>query len=212
MCVAGQRNVVVGIQLQVVLYEALGSVLLALVLKLLGALAEVVVDHALHVLLPHGVQLLGVAAGDSLDVCFHGREEVGEVEQRVAIGGDGVGHYAFGDKTIALHAEDGVIERTTLAEACVTMSADIAVGTVGVGLAYEERLAQVDVLLAGVLLQHLALQECKSRVAPAGTGVVLVLDAGNGVLQHCGEHERVGRNLLGILSHCGQSAYSCYCH
>ena len=207
VCVAGQRHVVVGIQLQVVLHKALGSVLLALVFKLCGALAEVVVQHALYILLPDGVDLLGIACSDSLDVCLHGREEVGEVEQRVTIRGDGVGHDTLGDETIALHAEDGVIERTALAEACVAMSADVAVGTVGVGLANEERLAQVDVGLAGVLLQNLALQESKSRVAPAGTRVVLVLDAGYGVLKHGGEHERIG-----LLGHCGQRAYCCYCH
>ena len=207
MCVAGQRHVVVGVQLQVVLHKALGSVLLALVFKLCGALAKVVVQHTLHVLLPDGVDLLGVACSDSLDVSLHGREEVGEVEQRVTVGGDGVGHDTLGDETVALHAEDGIVERTALAEACIAMSAYVAVGTVGVGLANEERLAQVDVGLAGVLLQNLALKERKSRVAPAGTRVVLVLDAGYRVLQHGGEHERVS-----LLGHCGQRAYCCNCH
>ena len=205
MGVARKAYIVLGVEGQIVLDEALGSILLALVGKLLGALAEVVVNHVLHIALPAGINLAGIAGGDSLQIGLHGREEVGEVEEGVTVVGDGIRHAcALGDKAVAVHAEDSVVEASALAEAGVTVGTHVAVGTVHIGLAYEEAFAKVDVGHLGMLLQHFALEESKAGVSPARTAVLLVLDAGHGIFNHCGENKRVLGQflLLGLGSHC----------
>ena len=189
--ITGERYVVVGIEFEVILHEGFRCIFHAFVRELGGALAKVAVEHRLHVLLPDGVDFLGIALGDGVDISLHGREEGGEVEQRIAVEGVGVGHQAFGNQTVAVHAEDGVVERTTLAETGITMGAHVAVGAVGVGLADEEGFAEVNVLLLGVFLDDFALEEGQGRITPASTRVVLVLDGRNGVGNHRGEHERV---------------------
>ena len=202
MGVGGEAHIVVGVQAHI-LREALRGIGLALVGELGGCLAEVVVDHALHALLPHGIDAFGVALGDGAHVSLHGGKEAGEVVQAVAVGQHGVGHGALGHQTLVLQAIDGVVERAALREAGVAVGADVAVGAVHVGVAHEEALAQVDVLHLGMLLQDLTFQEGVGAVGPAGAAVVLVLDAGHGVRNHGGEDERVAARGR-LLCHGGQ--------
>ena len=204
VCVAGQANVIVGVELEVILDEALWCVAHAFVLELFGALAEVAVEHALQGAFPSlGIDLLCSALRDALQVGRHGREELAEVEERVAVFGDGIRHEPFGDEAIVLHAVDGVLERAALAEAGVAMGADVLVGAVNVGLADEERLAEVEVVLQGwILLDGFTLQESQRRVSPAGAAAVLVLDTGDGLFDDGGEDEAVVVGLL-LLVLCG---------
>ena len=205
MGVACKAYIVLGIEGQIVLYKTLGSILLALVGKLRGALAEIVVNHMLHIALPAGIDLAGIAGGDSLQIGFHGREEVGEVVEGVTVVGDGIRHACtLGYKAVAVHAENSIVETSALAEAGIAMGTHVAVGTVHIGLAHEEAFAKVNVGHFGMLLQHFALEESKAGVSPAGTAVLLVLDAGHGIFNHCGENKRVLGQflLLGLGSHC----------
>ena len=204
--IAGQADVVVGVELEVILDEALWRVAHAFVLELFGALAEVAVEHALQSAFPSlGIDLLCSALRDALQVGSHGREELAEVEERVAVFGDGIRHDAFGDEAIVLHAVDGVLERAALAEAGVAMGADVLVGAVNVGLADEERLAEVEVVLQGrVPLDGFALEEYQRRISPASTRTVLVLDACHGLFDDGCEDEGVVVCflLLLVLSSC----------
>ena len=80
------------------------------------------------------------------------------------------------------------------------MGTDVLVGTIHIGLADEEGLAEVEVVLhLGVLLDDFTLQESQGGVGPAGAAAVLVLDAGDGMLNDGGEDEGVLRVFLLVL-------------
>ena len=86
------------------------------------------------------------------------------------------------------------------------MGADVAVGTVCIGVGHQEGFAEVEVFgfELGILFQRFALEECQRRICPAGTRVVLVFDACDGVSHNGGEHEGVfGKTFLfGSCLHC----------
>ena len=67
------------------------------------------------------------------------------------------------------------------------MSAHGLVGTVEISIVYDVHLREVILALAHA--EQLSLEESHGRVAPAGTGTILILNRGNGVLLHGGEYE-----------------------
>ena len=213
MGVGRETHVVVGVETEIVAHVGFGRVFLAFHGEAFGGYAEVAIEHLLHRFLPDGVDGLVVAGGNGFHIGFKSGPELGEVEQAVAVREFGIGHHAFGSETVVLHAVDSVIERATLRKTGVTVGAHIAVGTVGIGFRHQKRLAKVELLWVetGVLAEGFAFEESKGRIGPAGTRVILVLDAGHGVGHNSGEDERIffcGR-CFGLSGSSPQGAEGC---
>ena len=110
-----QAYVVSRIKLEIVLNVRLGSVFLACYLESLRIFSKIAIEHLLNSLLPNGVDGLLVLVGrHALHESFETGPELTEVEEAIAIGEVGVGHSAFGSKSVVLHGVDGVVERAAL--------------------------------------------------------------------------------------------------
>ena len=182
MGVRGDADVVVGVEAKA-LAEALGGVLHAFVVELLGDLAKVNLVDGLDGFEPEGfavgavLQFLQLAFGHGLDHAVGEGAELCVVGEGVAVSGAG-GHFGVGDHAVVFEAVDDVVEGAALAEGDVAVCADGGHGAVVVGLLDDVHLAEV--VLAFAHAEQLGLEECETAVAPAGTGVVLVLDGGDG--------------------------------
>ena len=89
----------------------MGSVFLAVYFESLGIFSEIAIEHLLHGFLPNGVDgLLFFVGGNALDKGFDARPELTEVEEAIAIGEVGVGHSAFGNKSVVIHGVDSIVE------------------------------------------------------------------------------------------------------
>ena len=129
---------------------------------------------------------------------FEAGEEVFEVEKRISVERLGVRHGAFGHETVAIHAVDHVIERTTLREAHIAVRTNGTIGAVVVGFAHNKRFAEIHIggFQRGVLLEDFTFEESQRGISPASTRVVLVFNARHRVRHDSREHEGVFRSFL----------------
>ena len=196
---AGDADVVVGVQTQA-LAKALRSVLLAVVFELLGDGTEVGFVDGGDGFLPQGLavgahlEFFQFTFGDGLDHHVGKGAELGVVREGVAVHLAGR-HHLVGHHAVVAEAVNDIVEGTTLTETHVAVGTHCGIGAVVVGLLNHVHLAQVILALAHA--EQLALEEGDARVAPAGTGVVLVLDGGDG--QHLDGVELVALVLFFLI-------------
>ena len=211
MSIAGNAYIVVPVETQRG-GKGLGSIALALIGELFGALAQIGIKDALQTNLPLGGNLLGFVLGHSVHIGLQQREELVEIVQRVAIERAGEGHSLLRADAIVLKRVVNVVGRTTLCKLAVAMQTNHLNGTVHIGLVSHKRFAEVIGLAC--LLQDFCLKVRQGGVVPARAGAVLVLDAGNGVFLNDGEYGfvLVDRVLL-VLCLCthGKGGQKCKC-
>ena len=87
-------------------------------------------------------------------------------------------HLAVGHEAVVLDGIKHITEGTALREGHVAVGADGGFGAVEVGLVDDEHLREVVLGLAHA--EQFGLKESQRAVAPAGAGLVLVFDGGDG--------------------------------
>ena len=108
------------------------------------------------------------------------------VTQCIAIHHPGA-HFFFRHQTESFHSVNHIIERPTLRERSIAMSADSHIGTILISVVNGKHLRKIIFSLSHT--KQFRFQESHGRVAPASTCPVLILNGCNRVFLYCCKNE-----------------------
>ena len=198
MCVRSDSYIVTPVQTKT-RSEALWGIFLTLVSEVLWAFSEISIDDSLESYFPLTRYFVSFVLGNSTYIRFHQWEEFIEIIQRITIKWAWERHSTLWTDAVMLKCIEDIIGWSPLCKLAIAMQTDNLSSTIHVSLVCNKAFTEVISLTS--FLQNLSLKVAKSRIIPARTRTILVLDTRDRYLFNDCENRLVRFNIL-ILACC----------